>query len=143
MKKYLFLVLIVVMVAGCTKQVTVNPPAQPQSPTVNVVATLPAPVVVTQAAQTRTFHVTAKQFEFEPAVIEVNKGDTVTITAETLDVSHGLKIAEFNVNMQLTAVGEIKSVTFVADKAGEFPFFCSIPCGSGHKSMSGTLIVNG
>ena len=31
---------------------------------------------------------------------------------------------------------------FIADKAGTFTFYCSIPCGRGHGSMHGKLIVN-
>jgi cytochrome c oxidase subunit 2 len=39
--------------------------------------------------------------------------------------------------------GSSKTVTFVADKAGTFKFFCNVPCGEGHREMTGQLVVNG
>ena len=32
-------------------------------------------------------------------------------------------------------------IEFIADKKGTFTFSCSVPCGSGHLNMKGTLIV--
>ena len=32
-------------------------------------------------------------------------------------------------------------IEFIADKTGTFTFKCNVPCGSGHKTMAGTLIV--
>jgi len=168
MKKALVLLVVVVLflVACAAKPVPVAPdspappssqnnvvvaiPDEPQSsspaataPPPNSPVTPPATVSPPPAQQSvKTFHIKARKFEFEPSVIEVNKGDTVTITAETMDVSHGLKIRDFNVDLKLNTPGEVKTATFVADKAGEFDFFCSVPCGTGHSSMKGTLIVH-
>ncbi len=166
MKAIVFLVVVAVILVGCTTQTPLKeipPTSQPATPpSGNVVAAIPDSSANPQPAQpdshqmgsggpmmggqmhstTKSFHIKAFQFGFDPETIEVNKGDTVVLEAETLDVGHGIKIPEFNVNMQLTQVGEVKTVTFVADKAGVFSFFCSIPCGSGHKSMKGTLRVS-
>jgi len=38
--------------------------------------------------------------------------------------------------------GETKTISFIADQVGEFNFFCSVFCGSGHSDMRGKLIVN-
>ena len=86
------------------------------------------------------FNITARQWSFDPAVITVNKGDTVLLHIQSVDVTHGFAITEFNVNSTLTA-GQTTDVEFVADQAGTFSFFCSVFCGSGHSDMQGTLIV--
>lgn len=83
---------------------------------------------------------TAKQFEFEPSTITVNKGDTVKLTITSLDVAHGFSLSEFNIDERIEP-GQPTKIEFVADKTGTFPFECSIFCGSGHGHMEGTLIV--
>jgi cytochrome c oxidase subunit 2 len=83
----------------------------------------------------------AKQWDFVPSTITVNKGDTVKMIINSIDVKHGIAIPEFGVNSDLNP-GEITTIEFVADKSGSFRFFCSVFCGSGHGSMEGTLIVN-
>src|SRR6185295_15264566 len=96
-------------------------------------ATTPTPAV-------KEFTVTAKDWEFAPAVITVNKGDTVRLKATSLDKTHGLAIPDFNVNARLEP-GKTQTVEFVADKAGTFSYVCSVFCGEGHSRMKGTLIV--
>ena len=85
----------------------------------------------------------AKQFEFIPGTAEpirVKLGDTVRITATSPDVSHGFAIPAFGVNAAIDP-GKETTIEFVADKAGEFGFFCSVFCGRNHGAMKGTLIV--
>ena len=89
----------------------------------------------------KTFDMVAKQWDFVPSTITVNKGDTVKMIINSIDVKHGIAIPEFGVNSDLNP-GEITTIEFVADKSGSFRFFCSVFCGSGHGSMEGTLIVN-
>ena len=84
---------------------------------------------------------TANNWEFSPGRIEVNKGDTVVLKITSEDVMHGIAIPEFKVDEKLPPGMEIE-VTFIADKAGEFEFHCNVPCGEGHREMTGTLIVN-
>ena len=70
----------------------------------------------------------------------MNEGDTVNLVISSVDVNHGLGIPQFGVSQQLTA-GSTSTVTFVADKAGSYTFFCNVACGSGHGGMRGTLVV--
>lgn len=86
------------------------------------------------------FSVTAKMFEFVPSEIVVNKGDKVVINAKSVDVTHGFAILDYDINEMLNPGDEVR-VEFIADKPGEFAFFCSVPCGSGHNTMQGKLIV--
>ncbi len=88
----------------------------------------------------RQFTMTAKQWEFSPDTITVNKGDTVVLSVRSIDVAHGFALPEFGVNEQLEP-GKVVEVEFVADKTGTFSFFCSIVCGAGHGDMKGTLVV--
>ena len=90
----------------------------------------------------KEFKIKAFRFEFDPSTIEVNRGDTVRLILTSTDVSHGISIPQFNVNMKIKNAGEEVTAEFVADKSGTFPFFCNVFCGSGHSSMKGTLIVN-
>lgn len=99
-----------------------------------------AGVNVELGGEVRTIKVKANQFKFEPIEIMVKQGDTVKLEVESVDVDHGIAIPAFNVNAMLKA-GTTTTVEFVADKKGNYPFFCSVFCGSGHGSMRGALIV--
>lgn len=90
---------------------------------------------------TKNFDITAKQWAFVPSTITVDEGDSVTLNVTSTDVTHGLSIPDFGVSETLTP-GKTTTVTFTANKAGTFSFFCSIFCGSGHSGMKGTLVVN-
>ena len=83
--------------------------------------------------------VNAFRFGFEPSTIQVDQGDLVKITAQSLDVPHGLAIQGYNINMDLGKTPTTKE--FLADKKGEFRIYCSVPCGAEHGSMQGKLIV--
>tara|TARA_Y100000310_G_C20699925_1_gene828778 strand:+ start:3596 stop:4045 length:450 start_codon:yes stop_codon:yes gene_type:complete len=149
MKKIMILFSILLMVfTACSS----TPSAEPEEPIVltelpalpgagEAPAEPPAPEPAAAQSETKTFVVSAKRFEFSPSTIEVNEGDTVVIKATSSDVDHGIAISEFGVNVDLPA-GEEVEISFVADKKGEYPIICSVFCGSGHKDMTGTLIVN-
>jgi cytochrome c oxidase subunit II len=95
----------------------------------------------TSTQQTKEFNITAKQYEFIPGTITVNKGDIVILHVKSIDVTHGFAIKEYNINKQLPPNQEV-TIEFTADKTGEFTIFCNIPCGPGHPDMKGVLIVN-
>ena len=91
--------------------------------------------------EVKGFKITAKQFTFSPAVIEVNKGDKVRLLVTSVDVPHGFALKEYGINQRLDVGKEVK-IEFTADKAGTFVPYCSVACGAGHKEMKGQLIVN-
>lgn len=88
----------------------------------------------------KEINIKAFRFGFEPNTIRVNKGDKVKITAESIDIPHGLAIEGYDVNLYLDGVRP-KTIEFIADKTGTFTIYCSVVCGSGHSSMRGKLIV--
>ncbi len=82
----------------------------------------------------------AKRFEFIPSTITVNQGDKVKITITSQDTTHGFFLPDFGINEQITP-GKQTVVEFVAKAKGTYTFRCSVPCGEGHSTMSGKLIV--
>lgn len=82
----------------------------------------------------------AKKYEFDPSVITVKKGEKVRLIITATDRDHGIKIEGYDINQRLKK-GVPTMIDFTADKAGEFPFKCSVACGMGHGRMKGKLIV--
>lgn len=94
----------------------------------------------TPAAGATPIEVTAKKYEFNPAVIKVKQGDHVKLVITATDRDHGFKLAAYNIDQRLQK-GVAATVEFTADRAGTFPFECSVVCGLGHHRMKGQLIV--
>ena len=88
----------------------------------------------------KEFNMIAKQWDFEPSTIFVTEGDRVKLNVKSVDVTHGISLAEFGINERLSP-GKTVTVEFTADRAGEYIFSCSVPCGKGHGGMRGTLVV--
>lgn len=92
------------------------------------------------SADVKVFKIVGNKFSFTPSEIRVKMGDKVRIEVTSDDDDHGIAIPAFNVNVKF-APGKPAVAEFVADKKGSYPFFCSVFCGSGHRDMKGTLIV--
>ena len=92
-------------------------------------------------AQTVTVDIRSSNFEFDVNDITVNEGDTVVINLTNDEGVHDWTINEFDAQTEtLDNPGDTDSISFVADEAGTFEFFCSVP---GHRQlgMVGTLTV--
>ena len=91
-------------------------------------------------AKTVSIDVTAKNFSFDRAEIRVKKGDTVTVRVTNAEGFHDWVIDEFNAKTPRLSAGGEAAVTFVADKAGTFEYYCSV---GSHRQMGmvGKLIV--
>ncbi len=91
-----------------------------------------------------TVFMTAIRSHFTPEYIRVRQGDRVTIHITNIeqarDATHGFGITKHNVNLSLEP-GESQTVTFVADQAGVFPFYCTEFCSALHLEMTGYLLV--
>lgn len=88
----------------------------------------------------QVFEITGKNFSFSVPQIRVNKGDTVVVQFESTDGFHDWTLDEFNAHTDRVQPGTKTSVTFVADKAGTFEYYCSV---GNHRQqgMVGKLIV--
>ncbi|MBS3050876.1 MAG: cupredoxin domain-containing protein [Candidatus Aenigmarchaeota archaeon] len=96
---------------------------------------------VSATGPVKEFNMSAQRFSFDPSTITVNKGDRVVLRITSTDVEHGFSLATYNI-VETLPVGETKTISFTAEQVGEFNFFCSVFCGSGHGDMRGKLIVN-
>jgi cytochrome c oxidase subunit 2 len=94
----------------------------------------------TPSTAVKEFTITAKTWEFTPGTITVNQGDKVRLKITSLDVTHSFMLKDYGLNVKLEP-NQTQIIEFTADKAGTFGFRCGVPCGEGHSSMDGTLIV--
>jgi cytochrome c oxidase subunit II len=95
-------------------------------------------------SEPKVFEVVARRFAFEPASIEVVEGDTVRLLVRSADGPHGVEIKAFKVKKAVPRAKPGDSpvtIEFIAGAPGEYPILCSEYCGSGHKDMTGALVV--
>ncbi len=87
----------------------------------------------------QTLQINAFSMGFDPKIITVKKGQNVDMSIKNLDIVHAFDIDEFDVHLALLN-GKTTNASFVADKGGEFSFYCNVP---GHREggMEGRLIV--
>lgn len=107
--------------------------------------TLPSPEGMTESTGSSTeslkeFTVTGSNFKFDMSEIRVKEGDSVKITFKNAGGIHDFTIDEFNVKTKTATGPTEETVTFVADKAGEYDFYCSV---GQHRAngMEGKFIV--
>lgn len=122
---------------GATEQTT---------PSANTIVSTASPEAMMESTGSSTsegvkeFTVTGSNFKFDKSEIRVNKGDTVKITFKNAGGFHDFVIDEFNVATKQGNGPSEETVTFLADKAGEYFFYCSV---GQHRAngMEGKFIV--
>jgi cytochrome c oxidase subunit II len=95
------------------------------------------------AAADRPVHdirITASRYMFEPAIVQVNAGETVRIVIRSKDGMHGFSIPKLKIDVQVPKSGEPVTVAFTAPAAGRYEIACSEFCGSGHGQMKAVLV---
>ena len=100
-----------------------------------------APEVVVETSESvKTFVVEGSNFKFVPNVMKVKKGDTVKITFTNSGGMHDLVIEGYDVATKVIGNGKSEDISFVADKAGTFEFYCNV---GNHRAMGmkGQLVV--
>ena len=112
----------------------------PQAPAGGETQTPPANQPATQTGTVKEFTVMGQNYSFAPSTITVKKGDTVKIIFKNTGGFHDFKIDEFNAATKRINGGQEDTITFVADKAGSFEYYCSV---GSHRQMGmkGTLTV--
>lgn len=107
---------------------------------------VPAPVNLTDSTDSsmtenvKEFTVTASNFKFDNPEIKVKKGDTVKITFKNAGGFHDFVIDEFKVAAKQSNGPSQEILTFIADRAGDYEFYCSV---GQHRAngMEGKFIV--
>jgi nitrous-oxide reductase len=79
-----------------------------------------------------------------PETVEVEEGDVVTFHMTNLeqaeDQTHGFTVDTYNVHGSWEP-GKTASVTFVANRSGVFPYYCTEFCSALHLELEGYLLV--
>lgn len=107
-----------------------------------------------EAPRSRTFDISARQYAYDPAVIQVARGDTLHIRLKTLDVVHGFYVEGHGIDATVhpdspyTRLrgpdGEFRpagEIVFIAGAPGKYRFRCSHTCGPMHPFMQGEMMV--
>ncbi len=104
-----------------------------------VILLAPWPVPAPRATG-REVVIRARQYEYAPGVVRVSQGERVTMVLEAEDMTHGLYVDDYNVDL-VAVPGRPARASFVAEREGKFRLRCSKVCGSLHPFMLGELIV--
>ncbi len=104
----------------------------------------------------RSITVEAQKYGYTPAVINVNKGDRITLRLKAKDVTHGFFLEGYDLDAKARPemptfwvrqpskgndYQSVEEIHFVAAREGKFRFRCSTTCGYMHPFMQGELIV--
>jgi cytochrome c oxidase subunit II len=106
----------------------------------------------------RIISVSAKNFEFDPAVIHMKVDERVELDVTSEDRTHGIRISAFPDGAKTNTApglsfpngedcyklkaGEMVAIGIVPTEPGTYNFSCCKLCGSGHKRMKGQIIVD-
>lgn len=88
----------------------------------------------------RTIEIHAKKFEYAPAEITLQKGETYKLHLTSDDVPHTLRIKSMGLNGAMKP-NEFTDVLFTPTEVGDFRADCGLYCGAGHTKMALTVHV--
>ncbi len=85
--------------------------------------------------------VTSSNWKFTNEAIVAHVGKATTLSLTSSEGTHGIKSDELGIPQTMMVKGKTTTVTFTPKKQGEYTVHCSVPCGSGHATMSFTVKV--
>ncbi|TVQ17901.1 MAG: hypothetical protein EA382_18335 [Spirochaetaceae bacterium] len=96
--------------------------------------------VTDDTSEVKEIEVRSQGMRFTVTEIRVNLGDTIRLTYVNGGGRHDWALAEYNIWTEVITGGQSDTIEFVADKAGDFEFYCGVP---GHRQagMVGRFIV--
>jgi len=87
--------------------------------------------IVTGVERELTIIVHENTWKFIPEEIEIDQGDKIILTIVNRDeYDHGFAIDAYGISQRMPSLQTIV-VDFVATRPGDFPYYCSVSCGSG------------
>jgi cytochrome c oxidase subunit 2 len=99
------------------------------------------------AGEKYAVHIIAQMWLFSPnpiptpdSGIEIPAGAEVTFYVTSIDVQHGFKVQNTNVNF-MAVPGEVSTLTTTFEDAGTYDFICTEYCGTGHAAMYGSITI--
>lgn len=148
MKKMFFgitLLLAVLLVAGCNifspQQAEVAAPDTKVKEVVEDVKVVEEEIAEdVDAPADVIFDISGRNYAFSEIELRAKKGDKVKVIFTSADGFHNWTVDEFNAATEQVQTGGRTEVTFIADKAGTFEYYCSV---GNHRElgMVGNLIV--
>lgn len=78
-----------------------------------------------------TIEIKAMNWSYDPREISVTQGDRVTLNLTSLDGTHEFVIDEYGIHVTLER-GQWTKVDFVADKPGDFYYYCAVSAHRGY-----------
>lgn len=88
-----------------------------------------------RAESPRRIEIVAKRFTYDPDVITLKRGEPVVLVFHSIDVTHGLKVVELNINSEGIKKGKDSEIQFTPQEPGQYVGQCARFCGKGHGSM--------
>jgi nitrous-oxide reductase len=99
---------------------------------------------VTRDGANVTVKMTSIRSHLTPDIVELKVGDVVTwhITniEQAEDATHGFALPGQNINLSIEP-GEATTISFMADRPGVYPFYCTEFCSALHLEMMGYLLI--
>ncbi len=93
-----------------------------------------------KAGSVRIVAMSVGDWYFKPEVINIKKGEKVQIQVTSDSGVHGFGIPGLGINVRVEA-GKTITIDIPTDKTGSFEIMCTVPCGSGHKTMKATVVI--
>jgi heme/copper-type cytochrome/quinol oxidase subunit 2 len=93
-----------------------------------------------QPPERKDVTITAKDYRFSPARVEVSRDDLVRLTVKSDDVAYGFTIDAYRVSKRVPAGGSVV-LELRADREGTFPFYSNMTNDERHAQMKGELVV--
>jgi heme/copper-type cytochrome/quinol oxidase subunit 2 len=88
----------------------------------------------------REVAVTARHNGFNPAHLEVHQNDLIKVTFTAEDAPHSFNIDEYRIAKRARP-GHPAVFEFRADRAGKFPYYCTLESPAGAHEIKGELVV--
>jgi len=88
----------------------------------------------------REVSVSARHNGFNPARVEVHQNDLIKVTFTAEDAPHSFNIDEYRIAKRARP-GHPAVFEFRADRAGNFPYYCTLTSPTGAHEIKGELVV--